>query len=183
VGAFGETVPASMANQLSELVPRYSRRRHLAAYRALRDAGLRLAADPSIGFALLHLPVPHAPPIYDAARGQFSFARPEGPGYFDNLALADRTFAELRRVMERAGTWDRTAVVVFGDHGRRSLADEARIAHPTVPFLLKLPGRPAPRAYADGFSLARLRGLTRDILSGKVTTTDEAQSWVDARPR
>src|SRR4051794_11372402 len=54
VGAFGEPVPASMANQISELLPRYSRRRHLAAYRALRDAALEIAADPSIGFALVH---------------------------------------------------------------------------------------------------------------------------------
>ena len=181
VGAFGETVRESMKNQLSELVPRYSRRRHLAAYRALREAGLRLAVDPSIGLALVHLPVPHAPPIYDAASGTFSFDRPEGPGYYDNLALADRTFAELRQAAESSGTWPHTAVIVFGDHGRRNVSDDSRIAHPTVPLLVKLPGRQVPHLYTSPVSLAILRALSIDILAGHVTTSDEVAAWLDAR--
>jgi arylsulfatase A-like enzyme len=180
VGAFGDTVAASMANQVSELLPRYSRRRHLAAYRALRDAGIRLATDRRVGLALLHLPIPHAPPIYDMRRGAFSYDRPEGAGYFDNLALADRTFGDLRAAMEREGTWSSTAVIVFGDHGRRDLADEARIAHRQVPFLLRLPGGARGAAYAAPVNLACLRTLTMEILEGRVRTAEEAAAWLDA---
>jgi hypothetical protein len=180
VGAYGDTVAASMWNQLSELVPGYSRRRHLAAYRALRDASVELAVDPAVGFALLHLPVPHAPPIYDARRNAFSYERPDGPGYFDNLALADRTLGELRASMEQAGTWRSTAVMVFGDHGRRDLSDGVSVAHREVPLLVSLPGESRPVSYTSPVDLSVLRGLTTAILQGRVNTTGEAVAWLDA---
>jgi hypothetical protein len=181
VGAFGETVAASMRNQVSELVPGYSRRRHLAAYLTLRDASLRFAADPAVGFALLHLPVPHAPPIYDATRQAFSSERPDGPGYFDNLALADRTLAELRAAMEASGTWASTAVMVFGDHGRRNLDDGVSVAHREVPLLLKLPAETRGIAYAPRVELAGLRSLTVEILTRRVKTADDAVAWLETR--
>jgi hypothetical protein len=179
VGAYGETVAASMANQVSELVPNYSRRRHLAAFRGLREASLRFATDPSLGFALLHLPVPHAPPIYDARSGAFSYARPDGPGYFDNLVLADRTLGELRAAMEQAGTWRSTAVMVFGDHGRRDLVDGVHVAHPQVPFMLRLPGETGSVTYPTPFNLAVLRALTVEILQQRVKTAGEAAAWLE----
>ena len=43
----------------------------MAAYRTLQQASIALATDASIGLALLHLPVPHEPGIYDLAKGDF----------------------------------------------------------------------------------------------------------------
>ncbi len=68
-GVFGNSLGESMWHQASELGPQYGRRRHMAAFKTLQEASIALAADPSIGLALLHLPVPHEPGIYDRARG------------------------------------------------------------------------------------------------------------------
>ena len=178
VGAFGEGVLESMRNQASELGPFYSRRRHLAAYRSLQDAARSIAIDPAIGFALLHLPVPHEPPIYDRRRGTFSVRTPPGAGYYDNLALADRSLGELRGAMEAAGTWIGTTLFVFGDHGRR--AEGNRIDHPAVPFIVKLAGQAAPARYEAPFNLVLVHDLTLAVLTGTLTTPEHVSAWLDA---
>ena len=163
VGAFGSSVGESMANQVSELGPRYGVRRHLASYQALQAAGLRLASDRSLGFALIHLPVPHAPAIYDRRTGHFSLSVSGDAGYFDSLALADRSLGELRRAMEANGSWTSTTVMLFADHGRRSLADGVSVAHPEVPLLVKLagstsrPGGTGPPSTPSSSTISRSR--------------------------
>jgi hypothetical protein len=180
VGAFGGTVTESMANQVSELAPRYGRRRHLEAYRALQAAAIRIARDPSIGLALLHIPVPHDPPIYDRARGEMSLVVPPGRGYFDNLALVDRSLGELRRAMEESGSWKSTTVVLFGDHGRRVFRDGVSIADPRVPFIVKLAGQRQPLAYEKPFNLVLVHDLTIELLSGRMTNAQQVAAWLDA---
>jgi hypothetical protein len=181
VGAFGQGVLESMRNQASELGPSYSRRRHLSAYRALQDAAISLATDPAVGYGLLHLPVPHEPPIYDRRRGAFSLRRPPGAGYYDNLALADRSLGELRRAMEAAGTWAGTTLVVFGDHGRR--AEGNRINRAAVPLIVKLAGGTAPARYEAPFNLVLVHDLTLAMLTGRITTAAQVVEWLDANRR
>lgn len=177
-GVFGNSVGESMWHQASELVPGYSRRRHLAAYRALQDAGRRLAADPAIGFALIHLPVPHEPGIYDPAQGDFSMSALAGDGYVHNLALVDRSLGELREALARSGLWDRTTVMVFGDHGRRSLLDNETIADPRVPFIVKLAGQSEAVSYTAPVEVLHVHDLTLEILAGRITTVDELTTWL-----
>ena len=159
-GVFGKSVGESMWHQVSELVPRYDRRRHLATFRGVQEAGLALAADPTIGMAVIHLGVPHDPVIYDRRRGDYSLRAVEGDGYLHNLALVDRSLGELRDAMETAGLWDRTTVIVLGDHGRRSPDNGMTIARPACAVHCQAGGRvgrrdvhrtsgPAPRARPD----------------------------------
>lgn len=180
VGAFGSSVEESMANQVSELAPRYGVRRHLASYQALQAAGLALAADRSLGFALIHLPVPHAPPIYDRHTGQFSLTVPAAEGYLDSLALADKSLGELRRKMEANGSWTTTTVMVFADHGRRSLADGVSVAHPEVPLFVKLAGSNPGETYAAPFNAILVHDLTLELLAGRLTSTADVVGWLEA---
>jgi hypothetical protein len=177
-GVFGNSLGESMWHQASELAPRYGRRRHLAAYEALQRAAIALAADPSIGFALLHLPVPHEPGIYDRRRGAFSVRAAPGDGYVHNLALADRSLGELRAAIDAAGLDGRTSVLVFGDHGRRSAGDGKSIADPRVPFLLALAGEPRPVAYDRPLDLLRVRALTEALLDGRLTSIEQVVAWL-----
>jgi hypothetical protein len=181
VGAFGSSVWESMRNQVSELGPRYGRRRHLEAYRALQAASIELAGDPAIGLGLLHIPVPHDPPIYDRARGELSLSVAPGHGYFDNLALADRSLGELRRAMERSGTWDGTTVLLFGDHGRRTFDEGVSIADPRVPFIAKLAGRREPLAYSHPFNVVLVHDLTLELLAGRIESAGQLAAWLDAQ--
>ncbi len=52
VGAFGSSVGESMANQVSELAPRYGVRRHLAGYRALAGRGARASSGSLAGICV-----------------------------------------------------------------------------------------------------------------------------------
>jgi len=180
VGAFGSSVGESMTNQVSELAPRYGVRRHLASYQALQAAGLRLASDRSLGFALIHLPVPHAPAIYDRRTGHFSLSVSGDAGYFDSLALADRSLGELRRAMEANGSWTSTTVMLFADHGRRSLADGVSVAHPEVPLLVKLAGSTVGQEYPAAFNAVLVHDLTLELLAGRLHSTADVVAWLDA---
>jgi hypothetical protein len=60
---------------------------------------------------LLHLPIPHPNGIYDRHTGQLATA---GSSYIDNLALADRCLAGIRRTLVESGQWDSATVVVMG---------------------------------------------------------------------
>ena len=176
-GAFGKSVGESMWHQASELVPRYNRRRHLATFRAVQAGGMALAADPTIGMALIHLGVPHDPVIYDRKRHDYSLRGVEGDGYLHNLALVDRSLAELRDAIEGAGLWDRTTVIVLGDHGRRS-PDGMTVHDPRVPFIVKLAGESRGVMYTPRVDLLRVHDLTLEILAGRVTTTDLLTTWL-----
>ncbi len=170
VGAFGKTLPESMWYQLTEFAPRYGRRRHIAAYRAIMDRALALAGDPAIGMALVHLPVPHDPWIYDRATGSLTLMNTAADGYFDNLRLADQALGKLRESMEARGTWDRTAVFVTGDHGWRAPTLFGGQVDHRVPFLLKMPGQKTGTTVSRPFGSLAMHRLTLAILERRVTT-------------
>jgi hypothetical protein len=166
------------------------RRAHVDAFRTIRAAALRIAADPEIGFALLHLPVPHHPDIYDPDRGTLSVA--DERSYLDNLELADRTLGELRTAMETADLWSRSAVIVTSDHWWRAihrgdwglLPEEEDLfgdgENRRVPFLAKLPGDGMPLVYPRAFNTLLIHELTLEILAGRLRTAAGLAAWLDA---
>src|ERR1039458_2401311 len=80
------------------------RRERIERFLWLLQHARELAADPSIGLVLLHLPVPHTPAIYSRSKGALA---EEGPlSYLDNVALADQTLGVLRQAIEEAGPLD-----------------------------------------------------------------------------
>ncbi len=179
VGAFGDSVLESMANQVSELAPRYGPRRHLQAYRALQKRALELVADPTLGLVLIHLNVPHDPPVYDRQLDDFTLRSPASHGYFDNLALADRSLRELREAIAQSGLADRTTIVVFGDHGRRSPDNGLTIEDPRVPFLVRLPRQDDAVAYDTPLNLLLVHDLSLELLAGRVQTGADLTRWLD----
>lgn len=145
----------------------------------LLGRALEWAADPSIGLVLLHFPVPHPPSIYSPSTGALTLSGQMG--YLDNLALADRTLGLLRRSIEDAGLWDRSAILVSADHGWRasywsnapgwtSAEDAAvRTDTSTVPFLLKLPGQTSSAVYNKPLPTVVTRRLITEILSRRLS--------------
>jgi hypothetical protein len=182
-GVFGTSLGESMWHQASELAPQYGRRRHAAAYERLQAESVTLAGDPSIGFALLHLPVPHEPGIYDMVSGRPAWRRPGGDGYVHNLALADRSLAALVASVERAGLSDLTTMMVFGDHGRRSASDGESIADRRVPFMAKLARQSRGVTYQASVDLLRVHDLTLEILSGRIVTVEDLVTWLETAPQ
>ncbi len=168
-----------------------SRRAHLRAYREILGAALAMVSDPAIGLALLHFPVPHRPDIFDRQRGVESV---EGRNsYLDNLALADRTLAALRRELERGGLWDATTLIVTSDHWWRALNRDGWGLDPEerelldgrfdkrVPFLVRLPGQTRSQRYEPSFNTLLLHDLVLERLAARLGSPGELVAWLDAR--
>ena len=147
--ARGDTFGQALWNQWGSLAPPANVRR-LVSQRAaeLGDLAIRTAADDRFGLVLLHLPVPRPPGIYDRATGRltpWNFTG-AGGGYLDNLALADRMIADLRRGLQRAGLDDRTWLVVSAAQWwRASKRYDGQEDH-RVPFLVRPPDGGRARA-------------------------------------
>jgi hypothetical protein len=161
-------------------------------YFQIRDQAYRYAADPRIDLLLIHFPTPHLFPIYN--RREQSFHLTGNLDYFDNVALVDRTVAEIRRIIEQAGLSDRTALLLTADHGLRPGAWIGRMGWTgeldrmtgrqppsTVPFILKLPGQDRAVEVERSFSNVAAGDLALAVLEGKVATAPEAAAWMNQR--
>jgi hypothetical protein len=177
----GDTFGETMLNQLwSALSQVQQRRLHIRLYEnSLADA-LTLVTNRQIGLVFLHRPGPHKPCIYDPARDAFSLTRFDVTrGYFDNLALTDKTLGKLRRAMESAGTWTNTWLIISADHWWRAAhRHDDKVDH-RVPFLLKAPGAPQAVTYGTRFNTRATHDLVLAILRGEVDSLDGAMAWLD----
>ncbi len=83
----------------------------------LEAAADQILDDPSAGFSLIHLPIPHPFGIYDRKADKFVTMN---ASYLDNLALADKLMGHIRGRLEKSGQWDDSTIVVMGDHSWRT---------------------------------------------------------------
>jgi hypothetical protein len=175
---------------------RPARKAKIDRFQYLISHALELAADPSIGLLMIHLPAPHPPAIYN--RSTQSMTDSGGVSYLDGVALADRTLGQLRGAVEHAGLWDRTALIVTADHGWRTylwrgkqdwtaedetatsaISNKSDIA--AVPFLLKMPGQTSEIDYTKPLPTIVTRKLILEILSGRLTRPTDLPAFLDSR--
>ncbi len=169
--------------------------RHAADYRDLYAAGDLLLQKQSTGLLLLHMPIPHPWGFYDRRTASFP---PHRTSYLDNLVLADLYVGHIRRLMEADGTWDRTTLILMGDHGWRThdvwrpsgfwTREEEQASHggtladrPAV--FIKLPGQQLPARLDATFAAYRTRTLIDDVVAGKLHTPDDLRRWIGSAPR
>jgi hypothetical protein len=166
-------------------------RRHISDLIALEDAADRILDDRAVGFALIHLPVPHLGGIYDRSTGEFALKNSD---YLDNLALADKVLAHMRWKLEQSGQWDSSTIVVMGDHswrtglGARDSVEWTREEEEASqggrfddrPFyLVKLAGERVGVRNDAAFDAVNTRKLFDVLLSQEVRSTDELTDWVN----
>lgn len=165
------------------------REKHLSAYLHILEQAKKVVANPDLDLVLVHWPVPHSPGIYSRLKDDLALTSESN--YLDNYELADRTLAEMRQALERAGLWESTAVLVTSDHGwafeywmGRPLwtDEEARLAHGEyhrVPFMLRLAGQAEGFPYHPAFNTILTHDLLLAVLRGEVTTPQGAAEWID----
>ncbi len=165
-------------------------RRQLQQYFEIRDRAYCEAADKDIDLLFIHFPLPHLFAIYDRERRDFTLS--EKLSYADNLALVDRTVGEMRRALERSGLWDSTSILITSDHGLRPdlwrgemgwTQELERLTaggqSETVPFIAKLAGQNHGVVYDRGFSSVLSSALVLAMLTGEVSTAQDATAWLD----
>lgn len=148
----------------------------ISSFTALIEQSKSAAANPELDFIMVHIPVPHPPGFFDAAKNEYSI---KGGGYTDNLALADRSFGEMRNKMEQAGVWENTSVIVTSDHWLRSgdwNADDHR-----VPFMIKLAGQNDSVEYDQVFNTIVTHDLVLALLKNELNSHGDVAQWISEK--
>ncbi len=138
---------------------------------------------PDLGFIFVYFFQPHDPYIYDRLTKNFAYDYKKSPeGYLDNLALVDRAVGELRAVMEQAGSWESTSVIVSSDHHwRASKSFDGKINERWVPFLVKFPGQKEGVVYEQRFNTIITYDMVLALLNKEISHPSELVQWLDQR--
>jgi hypothetical protein len=168
------------------------RREQLEGYRYLLKSGIAAATEPSNGLVLLHLPVPHPHGIYNRYRDELSLDR--GNSYIDNLELVDRTIADIRSALGKAGLTGHTILIVTSDHPWRPeiwshdsafTAEERALGAGgrtnRIPFLVHLPQSSAPFEYVPPLDVLATGDLIGELLNGKADSAAAIAAWFERR--
>jgi hypothetical protein len=154
----------------AERARRTSQRLWAASESALRDRRYR--------FVFLHLPIPHAPFYYDRCTGGTRKGNNYVSGYFDHLALLDRTLAGVIGVLRESGSWADTALLVSSDHAFRSSRALDGKSDSRIPFLLRIPRSQGSTVAEFPFQTLVSRQLVAGLMSGRIGTQAEAVSFL-----
>jgi len=139
---------------------------------------------PDLGFIFVYFVLPHRPYIYDRWTKNFVYDYKDTPeGYLDNLALVDRVVGELRSVMEQAGSWESTSVILSSDHHwRSSKLFDGKINERWIPFLVKFPGQKEGVVYEHRFNTIITYDMVLALLNREISRPHELVQWlVDQR--
>lgn len=155
-------------------------RQQVETYREMLGHGIAVANNPAYGLSFIHLPIPHAPHAYDRRSGQFTLRNSPIRGYFDSLALLDRTLGEIRKSMETSGMWDKTTVLITSDHPYREAEQIDGKSDPRIPYLLKMASGKEPYVYDKSFNAVLTQDLVLSILRGEVASPKDVGNWLDS---
>jgi len=202
-GQWDGTTPAKSAmqnamvpltNQLREWEdkPSYAQEeKHASDLAALVPQAEALIRNQKIGFVFIHLPVPHPPGIYDRRPPH---QRTSGT-YIDNLALADRTLAELMGVVNSTPLASKTTVIACSDHSWRvklwrptpqwSKEEEGASRDrfdPRPVLMIHFPGQSRERDISAPFDDVRIHDIIERMLMGQEPDFDQAGFHVALKP-
>ena len=118
----------------------------------MSDKGIAFIREHAQGkfFLWLHYYDPHL--NYERHAGAPDFGSRQEDLYDGEIWFTDQEFGRVLDELKNRGLWDKTAIVVVGDHGE-SLGEHGIVAHgyhlysphTKVPFILRVPGLPAQR--------------------------------------
>lgn len=175
---------------VNRIVTTGERLKYTVRYRRVLESTLKAAVDPDLDLIFVHSPMPHPPGIYDRVKDDFSLESKNG--YVDNLKLVDRTIGDLHREMERAGVWDKTAIIISSDHWWRTemwsrgpfwTREDAnhsagRMDH-RIPFVLKLAGQRQQLTYTPGFNTVITHDLVLALMRGEISNPADVATWLN----
>ncbi len=149
--------------------------RHIVQiYEAIRRDALDIINhQPSATFALVHVPVPHMPYIFDGngnydGSGDHAWKWEYLPGYRRNLACADHFVGELISALKEAGKFENALMILTSDHtwgtdpAYEHFPEGDAATH--VPLIVKLPRQRIPITIVSRFDHQQLAELIRYAL-------------------
>jgi hypothetical protein len=156
--------------------PGFAELKHAQDFTAIMPQAEALLRDQSIGFVFIHLPIPHPPGIYDRRTGRL---RATG-SYIDNLALADKSLAELMAILNATSLAPRTTVIVCSDHSWRVpmwrspplwTKEDETASHgrfdPRPVLMIHFPGQQEEQVVTAPFPSIRIHEIIQHMLRGE----------------
>jgi Sulfatase len=152
--------------------PSFMEQKHAEDLAVLMPKAVALIRDSSISFVFIHLPIPHPPSIFNRKQSGKSGS------YIDNLALADRSFAELMSALSSTPAAANTTVIVCSDHSWRvamwkqawtkedALASKGRF-DPRPVLIIHFPGQQAQQVISEPFQAIRIHEIIERVLQGQ----------------
>jgi hypothetical protein len=131
-----------------------------------------------IDLLYVHLPIPHAPFVYDAEAVSFTPFSFSLEGYFDDVVLADRILGDLRRELENAEQWETTHILISSDHAWRQSERFDGIKDTRVPYIVKLAGSSRPVDYDRPYDPLATTELIQALLRHEITVVEELEEWM-----
>jgi len=153
------------SEQVQSLLPFSARRAHIARLRVVMDKAVELAGDSSYSLVLLHLPLPHAPWVWDQASRSFVVNSLGNAGYLGNLALADEVLGRMRKEMTDRRSWATTTLIVTTDHSWRSKPAQGGPVDRRIPLMIKLAGMTDSSHVSTPTNSLIVSGLVPDLIN------------------
>jgi hypothetical protein len=166
-----------------------SAKQHIFDYVTLVEAADRILDDETVGFALLHMPVPHPGGIYDRMTDKLALRH---SSYIDNLALTDKLLGHIRSKLEQRGQWDTSIIVIMADHSWRTkllwegtpdwtkeeeIASEGGRFDDRPAYIVKLPQQRTGARIDAPFAALNTRKLFDALLSQKIRSKEDLRAW------
>lgn len=163
---------------------------HAQDYTELMQWSHQLIADEDIGFVFLHLPLPHPSGFYNRKTGQLGV-----PGsYLDNLALTDKTLAQLLQWIGETKLAPETTIILCSDHSWRVplwknqstmwTREDARASQgkfdPRPVLMVRFPNQNTPQVISRSFSALKEHDLIETLLQ-KPMDADSLKNWVETQ--
>jgi Sulfatase len=178
-------------NKVEDVIPKT----HISDYRQLSNSADQLLQEAAFDFILIHMAVPHPGGIYNRATRTLTT---HNSTYIDNLALADSYLAHVRSLLESAGQWDSSAVVIMGDHSWRTkliwssapdwTSEEQEASNGAKfddrpAYIVKLPEQRNGNKINVPFAAVDTRALFSAIMKRQIVSSEDLSLWVDAQPQ
>jgi hypothetical protein len=164
---------------------------HILDYQQLSDSADQVLQKSAFKFVLIHMAVPHPNGIYNRAARTFTT---RNSTYIDNLALADSYLAHVRSLLESAGQWDSSAVVIMGDHSWRTklewsggpewTSEEQEASNggefdDRPAYIVKLPEQKNGNNINVPFAAVDTRALFSAIMKKQIVSSEDLSIWVE----
>jgi Sulfatase len=178
--------PLLLTGRLEDLAPKI----HISDYQQLSDSADQILQKSAFNFILIHLPVPHPGGIYNRASRTFTT---RNSTYIDNLALADSYLAHVQSLLESAGEWDSSTIVIMGDHSWRTkllwssapgwTSEEQEASNggkfdDRPAYIVKLPEQKNGTEINVPFAAVDTRALFNAIMKQQIVSPEDLSSWV-----
>ena len=94
--------------------------------------------------------------------------------------LADLTLGQIRKVLESAGLWMKTTIIVSSDHSLRLFNNtyDSRFDK-RVPFIFKMAGQSEAAIYEPEFNTVLTFDLVLATLDEHLSTIRDVVNWLD----